>query len=262
MQVTDKEYQEHRVFTELQRYMEFYERLSMSVLSFVTIGTQAILNMDTYVYSSMQGTLESMRTILLHGRINDSYALLRKFYDSAVINIYSNLYLRDNSSIESFFVKKINDWLQGKDKLPEYRVISQYIRASELLKPINEVFNVDNRYKLIRDRCNDHTHYNFYRYALLNDNKIRIGNRGRWLDIFLGDAQDIFVMHLGYVFFMNSHYMVSSDYVDALDCGMEPEEDSQYWVAPFIQAVFDEVITPRRPDVTAMINNTSTMRLS
>ncbi len=41
MQVTDKTYQEHHVFNELQRYMDFYEQLSMSVFSFATIGTQA-----------------------------------------------------------------------------------------------------------------------------------------------------------------------------------------------------------------------------
>ena len=51
MQVTDKTYQEHRVFTELQQYMGFYEQLAMSVFSFATMGTKAICNIDTYVYS-------------------------------------------------------------------------------------------------------------------------------------------------------------------------------------------------------------------
>jgi len=210
----------------------------------------------------MHGTLEPMRIILLGGRINDAYALLRKFYDSAVINVYSNLYLRNNFSIESFIVEKINNWLQGKEKLPEYRVMSQYIRASKLLRPINEVFSTDGRYKRLRDRCNDHTHYNFYRHAMLNDNKIHINNRVRWLDLFSEDAQDILIMHLGYIFFLNSHYMMSSDYLDALECGMQPEEDSQYWVAPFIQAFFDKIITPRRPDVTDAIKTNSAIQLS
>lgn len=262
MQVTDKAYQEHRVFTELQRYMGFYEQLAMSVFSFATMGTKAICNIDTYVYSSMQGTVESMRTILLAGRINDAYALLRKYYDSAVINVYSNLYLHNNFSIESFIVEKINNWLQGKEKLPEYRVMSQYIKASEALKPISDAFGVDDRYKRLRDRCNDHTHYNFYRYAMLNDKEIHIDNRGWWLDRFSEDVRDIFILHLGYIFFLNSHYMMSSDHLDALECGIQPEEDSQYWVAPFIQEIFDEVITPRRPDVTVTIKASSAMQLS
>lgn len=85
--------------------MEFYRQLATSVFSFATMGTKAIYNIDTYVYSSMQGTLESMRAILLAGRINDAYALLRKYHDSAVINVYSNLYLHNNFSIEKFIVE-------------------------------------------------------------------------------------------------------------------------------------------------------------
>lgn len=262
LQVTDKAYQEHRVFDELQRFMYFYARLAKSVFSFSTMGTKAICNIDTYVYSSMQGTVESMRTILLAGRINDAYALLRKYYDSTVINVYSNLYLHDNFSIERFTVEKINNWLQGKEMLPEYRVMSQYIKSSEALKPLNDIFGVDDRYKRLRDRCNDHTHYNFYRHLMLNDNEIHIKNRRCWLDLFSEDAQDIFVLHLGYIFFLNNHYMMSSDHLDSLECGMQPEDDSQYWVAPFIQEVFDDVITPRRPDITAAIKASSTMQLT
>jgi hypothetical protein len=261
VQVTDKPYQEHRVFTELQRCIEFYEQLAMSVFSFASIGTTAICSIDAYVYSSMQGTVESMRTILLAGRINDAYALLRKYYDSAVINIYSNLYLRDNFSVERIFVEKINNWLHGKEKLPEYRKMSQYIRESVVLKPINDVFGVDDRYKRLRDRCNDHTHYNFYHYAMLNDNEIHVGSRGWWLDRFSADVLDIFILHLGYIFFLNNHYMGSSDYLDALECGMQPEEGSQYWIASFIQEMFDEIITPRRPDITSTIKSHSEMQL-
>lgn len=262
MQVKDKAYQEHRVFAELQRYVEFYGQLAMSVFSFATMGTKAICNIDTYVYSSMQGTLESIRTILLAGRINDAYTLLRKYHDSAVINVYSNLYLHDNFSIENFIVEKINNWLQGREKLPEYRVMSQYIKDSETLKPINCVFGVDDRYKKLRDRCNDHIHYNFYRHAMLNDNEVYIENRGWWLDRCSEDLRDLFILHMGYIFFLNGHYMTSGDHMDALECGIQPEEKSQYWVAPFIQEIFDEIITPRRPDVTSAIKASSAMQLS
>ncbi|MDR3541704.1 MAG: hypothetical protein P4L69_12175 [Desulfosporosinus sp.] len=262
MQVTDKAYQEHRVFAELQGYLEFYGQLAISVFSFATMGTKAIYNIDTYVDSSIQGTLESMRTILFAGRINDAYTLLRKYHDSAVINVYSNLYLHDNFSIEDFIVEKINNWFQGRERLPEYRVMSQYIKASGALKPINDVFNVDDRYKRLRDRCNDHTHYNFYRHAMLNNNEMHIENRAWWLDRCSEDVRDLFILHIGYIFFLNGHYMMSSDHMDALECGTQPEEDSQYWVAPFIQEVFDKIITPRRPDVTSTIKASSAMQLS
>ena len=44
--------------------------------------------------------------------MNDAYTLLRKYYDAAIINIYTNLYLEDNFSIENFVVDKIENWLR------------------------------------------------------------------------------------------------------------------------------------------------------
>jgi hypothetical protein len=262
VQVADDTNKQHRVFAQLDRYASFYQQLAMSIFSFASMGTKTIYNMDTYVYSSMQGTVESIKVILLSGRINDAYALLRKYYDSAVINIYSNLYLKDNFSIDNFVVEKINAWLMGKEKLPDYREMSQYVKASDMLKPINDLLSKDDRYKHIRDRCNDHTHYNFFYYVMLNDNEIYLKDRDKNLEQIAEDMQDIFILHLGYLFIMNDHYMMSSDHLDALECNMEPEKNSQYWVAPFIQEIFDQVVTPRRGDITSAIKTVSAMQLS
>jgi len=261
MMVNDPKYQEHEVFDELARYIEFYEHLAHVVFSFFSKGTGAFCNIDSYVFSSIQGTIESIRTILQQGRINDAYALLRKYFDSAIINIYSNLYLEEHFSITNFIVEQINKWLQGKDRLPEYRKMSQYIRSSERVAPITRIVFGDDRYKRIRDRCNDHTHYNFYRNILLNDSKIYLPIRPRELEQFSADVRDVLILHLAYLFFANEHYMMSSDYIDYLECGMTPEPDSQYWVAPFVQDIFDHPLAEERPDIADTIREYTSMRL-
>jgi len=257
----EKAYTEHSVFEQLTDYAEFYDDLSTIVMGWVTQGTTSIINIDTYVYLSIQGTLESIKDILIKGRINDAYALLRKYYDSAIINIYTNLYLDDNFSIENFVVNKINDWLHGKEQLPEYRIMSNYIRKSEKLAEINRLLNKDNRYKEIRERCNDHTHYNFYKNLLLNNNKMLIENRNAILNIFSKDLENLFIMHLSYLFYINDKYMMSSDYVDSMDLGLTPEEGSQYFVASFIQEIFDKVIKKNRIDLATEIKNNTAMKL-
>lgn len=262
MHVADKAYQEHKIFSDLQRYIAFYKNLSRSIFSFITLGTKCIFNIDTYTYSSIQGTIESIKTTLVNGRINDAYTLLRKYYDSAIINIYSNIYLHDNFRVDNFIVDKINNWVQGTERLPAYKHMNKYILESKMLTPINNIFYSDHRYKVIRDRCNDHTHYNFYQYMMLNDKEVYIKDRYKWLNEFSSDIQNLFILHVGYILFLNTHYMMSSDYTDALECGIHPEEDSQYWVAPFIQKIFDEVITPQRPELTAAIKSNSAMQLS
>jgi hypothetical protein len=258
----DQEYRNHLVFGELDRYITFYESLADSVFQFVTMGTKAICNVDSYVFSSIQGTLVSIRTVLADGRINDAYALLRKYYDSAMINIYSNVYLQDHFSIENFVVEQIDNWLKGKARLPEYRIMSQYIRSSPKTAPINALVFATDRYKRLRDRCNDHTHYNFYRNVLFNDNQIALPDRLHALDQFSTDARDVLILHVAYIFFINGHYMMSSDHLDYLECGMTPEPDSQYWVAPFVQDVFDGVVAKHRPDIAETVKKHTSMHLA
>lgn len=258
----NKEYRGHRVFGQLTEYSDFYKSLSESVMNWVTEGIRSVLNLDTYVYSSMQGTLESIHDILLKGRINDSYSLLRKFYDSTIINIYSNLYLEDNFRFDNFYVKQIENWRDGTDKLPEYRIMSQYIRNSPKLKAITDLLQCDQTYKDIRERCNDHTHFNYYHNLVLNDNQIYSPERVKTLDNFSSDLEHIIIQHLAYIFTIHDHYMMSSDYVDSIQIGTTPEEDSQYWVAPFIQVMFDKLIKTRRPDVAEQIKGQTSMQLS
>jgi len=256
-----KEYTEHSIFEQLQRYSKFYDSLSFSIMSWHTQGTLALMNLDTYAYSSMKGTIESIKDTLRKGRINDSYALLRKYYDSTIINVYTNLYLSDNYSIENFVVTKIDNWRKGTETIPEYRVMSKYIKDSSKLAPINDLLKRDDRYKKIRDRCNDHTHYNFYHHLLLNDNEIHNPNRVKYLNVFAKDIEAIFIQHFAFIFYLNDHYMMSSDYADYMEMGMTPEEDSQYWVANFIQETFDEVIKPKRYDIAKELKEKTLMQL-
>ena len=256
-----KEYNEHLIFNQLKSYSEFYDSLSFSIMSWASQGTKAFLNLDTYAYSSIKGTIDSIIDILKKGRINDAYALLRKFFDSTMINVYTNLFLQDHFSIDNFIVTQIENWRNGTETIPEYRVISRYIKESERLKPINELLKKDDRYKRIRDRCNDHTHYNFYKHLLLNDNQIYNPNRVKYLDLFAKDIEAVFIQHFAYVFYLNDHYVMSSDYSDSLDVGITPEENSQYWVANFIQVMFNDVIKIVRPDIATEIRQKTEMEL-
>jgi hypothetical protein len=261
MNTFSKEYQEHPVFPDLDQYYQFYKDISFSIMGFVTKGTKSILNIDTYVFSSMQGTINSIRLLLKNGRLNDAYSLLRKYHDSSIINIYSGLYLEDNVNVDNFIVEKIDNWLNGKEQLPEYRIMSQYVRASKKLKQITDLLYKDDRYKKIRNRCNDNAHYNFYYNVLLNDNEIHLPYRLKVLNQFSSDIRNIFILHCSYLFFANEHYMCSSDYVDSLDCGLTPQEGSQYWVATFIQEAFDKITKKHRPDIAHVILTNTCMKL-
>ena len=254
-------FKEHKIFAELSEYINFYKSLSLSIFQFISSGTSVIYNLDSYIISSIQGTIESIKLVLQDGKINDSYALTRKYHDSVVINIYEILFLKDNFSIDNFIVQKINNWLHNKEKLPRYSEMIKYIRNSTALGNVNKILELDSHYKRIRDKCNDHTHYNLFHYLMLNDNQIYIKNKLETLDELSGDIRDIFIKHFIWLFTLNGHYMTSSDYIDSFDCGLTPEEGSQYYVAPFVQEVFDGIVKKHRMDLASELKNATCMKL-
>ncbi len=86
-------------------------------------------------------------------------------------------------------------------------------------------------------------------------------NRVKELDNLYACALHLFILHFAYMYSLNPHYMMSTDYVDALDVGAQPEEGSQYWVASYVKEVFDKYIETKRPDVAEYMRNHSEMEL-
>ncbi len=258
----DDTYKNNLVFKKILEYSKFYELLSFSVFGFLTPGISGAISADSYLFSSVQGTLDSIHDVLLKGRINDAYALLRKYNDSIVINIYTTLYCKDKLTEENYVVQKITNWIKGDEKLPEYRIMSQYIRNHTTLIQLNNLVYINDMYKNIRDRCNDNSHYNFYRNVLLNDKDIYNEDRLKELEQFSVDIEMLFLLHITYLFYINDHYMMSSDYRDSMDLGLEPEEGSQYYVAPFVQEIFDNVVKKNRSDIAELITSTTAMKLT
>lgn len=257
----NKEYISHAIFSDLELYINFYNSLSNSIFRFMNLGTK-VINFETYLLSSIKGTIESIKLILADGKINDAYALTRKYDDSVIIHIYALLYLKNEFNIEkNMIVEKIDNWLSGREKLPTYKDMNKYIRDNlNKLKEINKLLN-DNVYSGIRKRCNDHTHYNYFQYMISNDNQIFNPRRITFLDQLSSDIRYIFIKHFILLFTLNEIYMMSSDYVDYLDMGQTPPEGTQYLVAPFIQDVFDNIIKVYEKDLAAEIKKTTYMKL-
>ena len=175
MRTDNPAYLSHSVFAALERYAGFYEQLSTSIMGFLTPGTGHFININTYLYQSIGGTLNSVAMILGDGRINDAYALVRKYFDSVTLSLYVDVYLNDHRDEKAIAVAQINDWLRRTKALPKYDVMKDYVAAAKRLKPvIGMLLRPDTRYKGIRDRSNGHMHYNDFQSMLLNDRDVHV----------------------------------------------------------------------------------------
>ena len=258
------EYKAHKVFKELDRAIEFYDLLDFSVMGFATAGTKSIINIDSLLYSSIKNTLESIKIILEKGHIGDAFCLLRKYYDSCLLNLYTNVYLENNKNEANFLINDVVHWMDGTKKLPHdtFKTMRQYLLKFQKSKEILDLVFQDQNYELTRQRCNDHTHYNYFDNVLVNDNQLHFVDRIDQLNRLQNDLENIFVLHVSCIFHINDHYMMSSDYMDSLEFGVKPEEGSQYWVADFIQDIFNDVIKIKRPEIVEFIKKNTAMKLS
>lgn len=89
-------YLKHKVFNDLRYMKKFYDSISMSCFSFIATGTHGITNYTSYVYSAIEGTLDSITILLKNGRINDAYTLIRKLFDDILLDIYGRYTERQN----------------------------------------------------------------------------------------------------------------------------------------------------------------------
>ncbi|HEY3780294.1 MAG TPA: hypothetical protein VGL56_04365 [Fimbriimonadaceae bacterium] len=279
------EYGSHATFGELDKAFQFYDILSSSVFGFISRTRLLLGNLDSYFFDALAGTVESTKSVLLTGRIADAYTLLRRFRETTHLQVYIMLRFQEDNVFEDIlkpemkdidfeefsamleqalkkgiYVEEVEKWLSGQESLPPSRIFSQVIVEAPGLQELNQLFDRD-LYNQISERCNDHVHINFFRNLRVNVATSDYQFHIRLLEQFRQDFKDLLIKHIAYVFYLKPEYMMSSDHMDYLECGMTPPEDSEYWVSPVVQEVFDSVITPRFPAITDFIKKNTAMHL-
>ena len=239
-------YLKHKVFDDLKYMRKFYDSLSCSCFSFVVSGTKGIVNYASNVYSAIEGTLDSITTLLTKGRINDAYTLIRKLFDDILLEIYMDVTLKDKFSLDNYIVEEVNEWIQGKHRIPKSEKILKYLKTSERTRDLYPLFGWDTYLKKNRELLDDSVHSNRYHLMLLNCNRAYIANRERHLKNCEIVLNQLFLLHLSFIFHLNPQYLMAFDYIYYMDEGLTPPEGSEAWIASFAQDAFDKVIKPHK----------------
>ena len=238
------DYLKHKVFDDLKYMRVFYDSLSYRCYSFVASGTKGIGNYASYVYSSIEGTLDSITTLLTKGWINDAYTLIRKLFDDILLEIYMDVNIKDKFCLENYIVEEVNEWIQGKHRIPKSVRILKYLEKSERTKYLYPLFGWDTYLRKNRELLDDSVHSNRFHLMLLNCNTVHIENRERHLKNCEIVLNQLFLLHLSFIFHLNPNYLMASVFMDYMEEGLTPPEGSEAWIAPFAQDAFDRVIKP------------------
>lgn len=263
-----EKYHSHKIFQLLDDLYDFYDFLQLNISN----NAKAVFcikdmpDIDGIMFGSIKGTISSIKILLDIGSVNDAFALVRKYEDAIITNIYVDLSLDkehknviehlisdDDFVFNKLFDNEINKWVYESDR-HDLKASEFKIAGFEKVKDLNAIFklsmekttnNVTELAKFtLRQFCNNNVHYNALKYFLYNykDDINMTDVRVKLLDKIYQSLINIFVVHFSYMLVINPEYYNSSDYVDSLDCGHTPIEGSQYWVAPVIQNLYDKYI--------------------
>lgn len=236
-------YTTHRLFDELEYYEVFYDAIAMDCHRFIPNGVETMLNYASYIFTSIECTLGSIKMLLKTGKINDAYVLIRKLFDDILTEIYIDILRKDHFDYEeNLIVKDANEWIKGKHRIPCLKKILQTIKDSPTTKDLYSFFEWDTYLKKDRELLDDSVHSNRYSRMLINCNQLYIENREKYLDNASAILRHIFTVHLSFIFYLNPQYMMDSTYIDYLDEGATPPEGSENWIAVYAQEAFDKYI--------------------
>ena len=187
--------------------------------------------------SAMQ-TVQSMILCAEYGNIADTHILMRKLRDDLFFYLYIIVVCDSNDILSTDDLTKeeeyINEWTQDNLSKLTFTDAMKRIIESNKCKDLSREFNLQDELKKIGRTLNNYTHGNgnlYYNrpFIYYNDDEI-CALTAEMIHI----LKYILVAFIFLLTLLQPGYIMSSDYIDALDCALPPEEGSQYWVAPFI----------------------------
>ncbi len=270
-----EKYQKNPIFATIDELIEFYQFLSGSDNSTTIMVAKGPVNYNYEIYLSMANTLDSIKQLLKLGRLSDSLTLIRKYNDAVILHIYTltccekeeNGFLNENFSL---YNNVINEWVNGRkvliEKKKEEDKEQAYLAA---IKEWNkELFGllINNKSKLVygnlRSIENDNVHHNNWNAFRINDPHIRDFPLSLSL---LTEANDaiklVFIIHFSYLILTKSTAMYSCDYIDALEEGMIPDENTRDCAASIIREMFEKYIEKHSKELADYLCGCSSLGL-
>ncbi len=168
---------------------------------------------------------------------------------SLIDSIKNNSYTIDNEESFLHFIEKYISYvngeqytsykrkINGQEKMKSYKIDKYSKNSLEVeLEKIYGKINLSNDFEYIQEvkkTLHNYIHKNGIKY-------INIATEyTKFLKEYLNKLKLIFKFYFKINFLLDGTSIASSDYIDYLECGQQPPEGCQYWVAP----IFDEYIS-------------------
>lgn len=141
-------YQNHSVFKLIEHMKDYYDGVSDTCFHFIPEGTSRVTNYALYVYLSLHYTPNSIRMLLKVRHITDAFVLIRKLFDTVLVEIYFDMVRKDKFDwMECFVVNDVDEWLKGKHRIPRTEKILNVLKKITIHQKLVSFFWLGNLFK-------------------------------------------------------------------------------------------------------------------
>lgn len=195
------------------------------------------------VSTSCELTAGSIISCCESGCMADAFSLLRKYRDDMFFYLYVAVYdtcnkLEHDSQIVAQMEKNIDRWINNNLNDLHIGDILKAIGQSSQVKDAVQKYKLKSYFNTIGNRLNDYVHSNGALFYNRNVNAYQGDSLQKQMQVLLKDMRFITIAFLFLLTLCSPLSIMSTDYVDYLDCGLTPPEGSQYCVAPFVAEFF------------------------
>ena len=279
-----------KCFTELILY-------NGRIISF--ISANRYFTIDTTLIDSSIQTLRSIKLCCSIGSFSDANILIRKLRDDLVQYIYilniitlqkpfneddlkdlkidtpenfansilklqlNNNLTDDEKAVSAWFSNTVCDLPRPIKRKLEFENYMKVLKHNQGIAQVLNEYNLQEYWEILRRRLNDYVHTNGKQFSTQNFIKATdkyVGTHLKNINIRTSYISSFFIIAL---LMIESSLISSTDYIDHLDCGLEPSEDSQYSVASFIQDFIDTKVAKLHPELKQYLkdNNNYGMKI-
>lgn len=294
------EAEEYKTFEkEIEYLIDFFKNFSdLNFGRFVPfVSDNNFYSLGTTLIDSVSQTLQSIRFCCSIGSFSDANTLIRKlrddliqyvyilniikirqpFYEedlkdiktdnpenfaNSILNLKFNTSLSDDEkAVTAWFNNTVYDLPRPIKKKLEFENYMKVLKQNQNIAQILNDYNLKEYWETLRKKLNDYVHNNGIRFSA--QNIIKVFDKS--LDTHLKNV----TIRTSYIssFFMVALLMIhsslisSTDYVDYLDCGLEPPEDSQYLVAPFVQDFINKKVARLHPELKQYLKDNNNYKM-
>lgn len=280
-------------------FISFSELLFFNgrIISF--ISDKSIYTLNTNLIDSSVQTLRSIKQCCSIGCFSDANTLIRKLRDDLIQYVYilniinsrnpfieedlkkiktdnpenfvnsflsirlNNNLTDDEKAISAWFSNTVSDLTRLLKRKLEFKNYMKVLKQNRYITKILKEYKLEEYWENLRERLNDYVHNNgakFSAYNLIKANDKHLEIHLKNINIRTSYISSFFIV---LILMIDSSLISSTDYIDHLECDLEPPDDSQYFIASFIQDFIDAKVSKLHPELKQFLkdNNNYGMKI-